>query len=175
MDDTLKSKILELLDQHRLMTVATNRPDGWPQATTVGYVNERADALFLMQSSKPKSGKPRAGWQGFTDHRSRCHRPNGDHGPFDGSPGAASYRPDRSGEGREIASDEIPRIRGVPDAETGGNRFLSCASKGDFRPRLFERVWTCRSCYGLADRASLEPGDRVHTVPTACDTWRGGT
>src|SRR6516164_3842839 len=28
MDDTLKSKILELLDQHRLMTVATNRPDG---------------------------------------------------------------------------------------------------------------------------------------------------
>ena len=38
MDDTLKSKILELLDQHRLMTVATNRPDGWPQATTVGYV-----------------------------------------------------------------------------------------------------------------------------------------
>jgi Pyridoxamine 5'-phosphate oxidase len=35
MDDTLKAKILELLDQHRLMTIATNRPDGWPQATTV--------------------------------------------------------------------------------------------------------------------------------------------
>jgi hypothetical protein len=34
----LKSKILELLDQHRIRTLATNRPDGWPQATTVGYV-----------------------------------------------------------------------------------------------------------------------------------------
>ena len=22
------------------MTIATNRPDGWPQATTVGYVND---------------------------------------------------------------------------------------------------------------------------------------
>jgi hypothetical protein len=33
MDDTLKSKIHQLLEQHRLMTVATNRPDGWPQAT----------------------------------------------------------------------------------------------------------------------------------------------
>jgi hypothetical protein len=32
MDGTLKSKILELLDQHRLMSLATNRPDGWPQA-----------------------------------------------------------------------------------------------------------------------------------------------
>jgi hypothetical protein len=39
MDGALKSKILELLNQHRLMTIATNRPDGWPQATTVGYVN----------------------------------------------------------------------------------------------------------------------------------------
>jgi hypothetical protein len=38
MDDTLKSKILELVDQHRLMTLATNRPDGWPPATTVEYV-----------------------------------------------------------------------------------------------------------------------------------------
>ena len=47
MDDTLKSKILELLDQHRLMTVATNRSDGWPQATTVGYVNDGLTIYFL--------------------------------------------------------------------------------------------------------------------------------
>jgi nitroimidazol reductase NimA-like FMN-containing flavoprotein (pyridoxamine 5'-phosphate oxidase superfamily) len=47
MDGTLKSKILELLDQHRLMTLATNRPDGWPQATTVGYVNDRLTIYFL--------------------------------------------------------------------------------------------------------------------------------
>ena len=46
MDDTLKSKILELLDQHRLMTVATNKP-GWPQATTVGYVNDDLTLYFL--------------------------------------------------------------------------------------------------------------------------------
>ena len=47
MDDALKSKILELLDQHRLMTVATNRPDGWPQETTVGYVNDGLTIYFL--------------------------------------------------------------------------------------------------------------------------------
>jgi len=33
MDGALHRKILELLD-HRIMTVATNRPDGWPQAIT---------------------------------------------------------------------------------------------------------------------------------------------
>jgi len=36
----LKSLILRLLDEHRVMTLATNRPDGWPQATMVGYVND---------------------------------------------------------------------------------------------------------------------------------------
>ena len=36
----LKALILRLLHEHRIMTLATLRPDGWPQATTVGYVND---------------------------------------------------------------------------------------------------------------------------------------
>jgi nitroimidazol reductase NimA-like FMN-containing flavoprotein (pyridoxamine 5'-phosphate oxidase superfamily) len=36
----LRDLILRLLDDHRLMTLATNRPDGWPQATVVGYAND---------------------------------------------------------------------------------------------------------------------------------------
>jgi len=55
MDDTLKFKILELLDQHRLMTVATNRPDGWPQATTVGYVNDGLTTYFLCSPQSQKA------------------------------------------------------------------------------------------------------------------------
>lgn len=47
MQEGLKQKILTLLDQHRIMTVATLRPDGWPQATTVGYVNEGLTLYFL--------------------------------------------------------------------------------------------------------------------------------
>jgi hypothetical protein len=56
MDETIRKKIIELLDQHRLMTVATNRPDGWPQATTVGYVNDGLTVYFL---SSPASQKAR--------------------------------------------------------------------------------------------------------------------
>jgi nitroimidazol reductase NimA-like FMN-containing flavoprotein (pyridoxamine 5'-phosphate oxidase superfamily) len=40
MELRLKDLILKLLDEHRVMTVATNRADGWPQATMVGYVND---------------------------------------------------------------------------------------------------------------------------------------
>ena len=36
----VKALILKLLNEHRVMTIATNRPDGWPQATMVGYVND---------------------------------------------------------------------------------------------------------------------------------------
>jgi hypothetical protein len=28
---------------------ATLRPDGWPQATTVGYVNDRAEAIKILR------------------------------------------------------------------------------------------------------------------------------
>jgi nitroimidazol reductase NimA-like FMN-containing flavoprotein (pyridoxamine 5'-phosphate oxidase superfamily) len=57
MDDEIKRKIVALLDQHRIMTVATLRPDGWPQATTVGYVNEGLTLYFLcgLDSQKAKN------------------------------------------------------------------------------------------------------------------------
>ena len=35
-----KQQIVDLLNQHRIMTVATNREDGWPQATVVNYAND---------------------------------------------------------------------------------------------------------------------------------------
>src|SRR5687767_5498082 len=46
MDEQIRQKILTLLDQHRIMTIATLRPDGWPQATTVGYANEGLTIYF---------------------------------------------------------------------------------------------------------------------------------
>ena len=55
MDNEIRRKILELLDQHRIMTVATLRPDGWPQATTVGYVNEGLVIYFLCGLNSQKA------------------------------------------------------------------------------------------------------------------------
>jgi nitroimidazol reductase NimA-like FMN-containing flavoprotein (pyridoxamine 5'-phosphate oxidase superfamily) len=55
MDDELRKKILALLDQHRIMTIATLRPDGWPQATTVGYVNEGLTLYFLCGKDSQKA------------------------------------------------------------------------------------------------------------------------
>jgi nitroimidazol reductase NimA-like FMN-containing flavoprotein (pyridoxamine 5'-phosphate oxidase superfamily) len=55
MDDALRKKILALLDEHRIMTIATLRPDGWPQATTVGYVNEGLTIWFLCGLESQKS------------------------------------------------------------------------------------------------------------------------
>ncbi len=47
MDDETRKRILALLGQHRIMTIATLRPDGWPHATTVSYVNEGFTLYFL--------------------------------------------------------------------------------------------------------------------------------
>lgn len=57
MDDLMKQKILALLEAHRIMTIAALRADGWPQATTVGYVNEGLTLWFLcgLESQKAKN------------------------------------------------------------------------------------------------------------------------
>lgn len=55
MDEGLRRTILQLLDEHRLMTVATLRPDGWPQATTVGYSNDGLKLYFLCGAQSQKA------------------------------------------------------------------------------------------------------------------------
>lgn len=55
MDEAIRQKILSLLDQHRTMTIATLRPDGWPQATTVGYVSEGLSLYFLCGLDSQKA------------------------------------------------------------------------------------------------------------------------
>ena len=48
-DKAVQEKITRLLQAHRIMTLATLRPDGWPHATTVSYVNHGL-ALFCFVS-----------------------------------------------------------------------------------------------------------------------------
>jgi nitroimidazol reductase NimA-like FMN-containing flavoprotein (pyridoxamine 5'-phosphate oxidase superfamily) len=55
MDAALRQNILDLLDGHRIMSLATLRPDGWPQATTVGYVSEGLSLYFMCGRDSQKA------------------------------------------------------------------------------------------------------------------------
>lgn len=55
MDASMHRRIVDLLDSHRIMTIATVRPDGWPQATVVGYVNEGLTLYFLCGLDSQKA------------------------------------------------------------------------------------------------------------------------
>lgn len=46
--------IAGLLDRERLMSLALNRPDGWPQVTTVGYLNEGLNLYFIVARCSQK-------------------------------------------------------------------------------------------------------------------------
>ena len=54
MDAALAHRITGLLDEHRLLTLATLRPDGWPQATMVGYVNDGLAIYFVVSPQSQK-------------------------------------------------------------------------------------------------------------------------
>ena len=55
MDAAMRSRIVGLLDANRVMAIATVRPDGWPQATVVGYVNEGVVLYFLCGLDSQKA------------------------------------------------------------------------------------------------------------------------
>ncbi|MFN3669082.1 MAG: pyridoxamine 5'-phosphate oxidase family protein [Brevundimonas sp.] len=46
--------VAELLESARLMALAVNRPDGWPQVTTVGYVNDGLKLYFVIARDSQK-------------------------------------------------------------------------------------------------------------------------
>lgn len=55
MEEAVRAQILELLKQHRDMSIATLRPDGWPQVTTVGYSNVDTTLYFLCGRESQKA------------------------------------------------------------------------------------------------------------------------
>ena len=56
MDAALKSKILDILRRHHVMTLATIRADGFPQATTVNYVHDNLTLYFATDAASQKAG-----------------------------------------------------------------------------------------------------------------------
>ena len=56
MNEALKLKILDVLQSQHLMTLATIRPDGFPQATIVNYVNDEFKLYFATDAASQKVG-----------------------------------------------------------------------------------------------------------------------
>lgn len=50
----MEQPAIEILSANRIMTIATVRPDGWPQTTMVGYANEGFRLYFLIYRTSQK-------------------------------------------------------------------------------------------------------------------------
>ena len=55
MDSATHEKILAILDEATDMTIATVRPDGYPQATAVGYVHDDVTLYFGTAGDSQKA------------------------------------------------------------------------------------------------------------------------
>jgi nitroimidazol reductase NimA-like FMN-containing flavoprotein (pyridoxamine 5'-phosphate oxidase superfamily) len=54
MKRAFRDLIIALLDDHRILSIATNRPDGWPQATVVSYCNDGFVIYFFSDRDGQK-------------------------------------------------------------------------------------------------------------------------
>lgn len=58
--EDLKARFIAELDKRRVLSLATLRPDGWPQATIVGYVNDGTAIYFMISRESQKFANLRA-------------------------------------------------------------------------------------------------------------------
>jgi nitroimidazol reductase NimA-like FMN-containing flavoprotein (pyridoxamine 5'-phosphate oxidase superfamily) len=54
MKRAVREVIIGLLEEHRILSIATNRPDGWPQATVVSYCNDGFVIYFFSDRDGQK-------------------------------------------------------------------------------------------------------------------------
>jgi hypothetical protein len=52
--DEERAALTAFLDAHDVMSVATNRPDGWPQVTSVGFLAQWPDVYFVVARESQK-------------------------------------------------------------------------------------------------------------------------
>lgn len=55
MDAELRAVVDDVMNSHNIMTLATLRADGFPQATTVGYVHDGLDLYFACDAMCQKA------------------------------------------------------------------------------------------------------------------------
>src|SRR5439155_20098052 len=151
MDEEIRKKILTLLDQHRIMTIATLRPDGWPQATTVGYAKEGLTLYFLCGPDSQKAANlaqddrvsltidhdtPQV--MEITGLSMAAHANRG--------------RSDRSGEGFALAHAKVSAagLYTTANADPGGCPHIPRDADGDLRARLLKGLCTHGSRHLLA-------------------------
>ena len=79
MDSASKQAVLEILAQNSTPTIATVRPDGWPHATTVDYVNDGMTiyVMTFLQAQKVSNIKKEPGYHS----RSTTMNPTGTTSP----------------------------------------------------------------------------------------------
>jgi nitroimidazol reductase NimA-like FMN-containing flavoprotein (pyridoxamine 5'-phosphate oxidase superfamily) len=56
MDESIRDRMLNFLASHNVMTLATVRPDGFPQATMVYYVHSDLTIYFATDPGSQKAG-----------------------------------------------------------------------------------------------------------------------
>lgn len=55
-DEALRARVIDVLERHNTMALATVRPDGFPQNTIVNYIHDGLTLYFACDAAAQKAG-----------------------------------------------------------------------------------------------------------------------
>ena len=160
----MERRALGLLNRHRLMTIATLRPDGWPQATMVGYVNDGLLIYFLISRSSQKFAN--------IDRDQRVSltvgRDYDEPGKIEGLSIAALASqvtdPDQRDKAYRLLVERHPAFAAFPRPDSREAVFMRAA------PRMITLIDYSRG-FGHSDIITIAGADIVDMQPARPDNW----
>lgn len=164
----MKDKAIQILDQHRLMAIATLRPDGWPQATMVGYANEDILLYFVISRASQKFANI------DRDNRVSIVVGRDFHDPATINALSIAARADevRDASQRERAIDLLlerhPGLRKLRRPEPGHSAVMRA------NPEIIT-ILDYTKGFGHADLLTVGPGGLTDMTPARDDDWGFGT
>lgn len=164
----MKDKAIQILDQHRLMAIATLRPDGWPQATMVGYANEDILLYFVISRASQKFANI------DRDNRVSIVVGRDFHDPATINALSIAARADevRDASQRERAIDLLlerhPGLRKLQRPEPGHSAVMRA------NPEIIT-ILDYTKGFGHADLLTVGPGGLTDMTPARDDDWGFGT
>ena len=129
MNRARKTFILKLLKQHNIMSLATVRADGYPQATTVGYANDGLDLYICCDrvSQKARNLRRSPKMSLTIDHDTKdWHRIKG---LSMGARARVLSKPVEVKRAFELLARKFPQMRKVSKEDLAGTAFVKVTPK----------------------------------------------
>ena len=163
----MKQKAVDILQENRLMAIATLRPDGWPQATMVSYANDDILIYFIVSRQSQKFANIERDDRVSLVIGHDFHDPSTIRGVSIAARASEVRDPRQRAQAVKLLLERHPGLRKLERPEAGHSAVMRA------NPEIIT-ILDYSKGFGHADLLTVGPGGLTDMTPARADYWGFG-